>query len=661
MKKKMVKAGAFVVLFLLVLVFCFESLSAEDGEVVGEGTVMLNSGELNESYRSNMIFIEEDLIPSIIPFGKEEGLERRIRFIDGDDAGKDYGINWRRDNATFSDYGISGDLIMLDGPSLSKSGDRFEIYLKTHECGDGSCLHIETCSNCIEDCGLCDGGLCNSADECHHDFCVHEFCRSEEVFCGDYYCDSGEDSSNCIIDCGDPPCGDGVCNPDYEGCSVCPADCGVCSCGDGTCGDGESQINCWKDCGYPPCENGDCGAGGSLIHGHMDMEYLFANSFLPYRLLYPNNYNSSKSYPLVVSTGGSGEIGSDNVKSMHSSVFGPVYYNNYYNDTEFEAFSIVVQIPHTAFFDYPTYYYPEGSRGIPIAPYHQMPNKDGFFVEAVSSLVREMIDNPYMNIDENRIYFTGWSLGGFTSFSMARESPDIWAAIWPIAARPIGSAGKVYFMRDNLYTCEEMSVLRNIASACNYDLERGADIKERLRQEVQDYKHIPFIVTSGDVDSLVYGGELACEVLNEEGGTCTHYIYENNCGHVCSFDGANKSYRERDKVSWLFSQVKPESEINISDNINVSINDTEINVTDINITNDSLDIDDIVYEEPDEQPVGDEPLIENTESLEPTFVEGEQDNVIEFIKRNSFVISVVFAPLGLIIIVLSIIIYKRKH
>jgi len=658
MEKKRIKVAVLIILVMFVVVLCFENLSAEDGEVVGEGTVLINSNEVNESYRSNMIVIVEDLIPSIIPFAKEEGLERRIRFIDGDDSGKDYGIAWMRDNAILSDYGVEGDVIMFDGPSLSRSGDRFEVYIKTHSCGDGSCLYIETCSNCVADCGLCDGWVCDSAEECEDNFCVQGFCRSEEFFCGDYYCDSGEDSSNCIVDCGEPPCGDGVCNSDYEGCFTCPADCGVCSCGDGVCSDGESQINCWKDCGYPSCENGYCEGGGSLIHGHMDMEYLFANSFLPYRLLYPNNYNSSKSYPLVVSTGGSGEIGSDNVKSMHSSVFGPVYYNNYYDDIEFEAFSIVVQIPQTAFFDYPTFYYPEGSRGAPIAPYHQMPDKDGFFVEAVSSLVREMIENPYMNIDENRVYFTGWSLGGFTSFSMARESPDIWAAIWPIAARPIGNAGRVYFMRDNLYTCEEMSSIRGIVSACRYDLERGPDIKERLEQEVQDYKHIPFIITSGDLDSLVYGGELACEVLNEQGGNCTHYIYE-NCGHVCTFDGTDKSYRERDKVSWLFSQVKPTTpEINISDNINISItNDTETNATEINITNDSLDIVDEAYEG---QSVDDETINESIGYIEPTSLEGGQDNVIEFVKRNSFVISVIFVPLGLIIIILSIIFLKEK-
>jgi hypothetical protein len=83
-------------------------------------------------------------------------------------------------------------------------------------------------------------------------------------FCGDGHCDEWEDCTNCEADCGVCPsvCGDEKCEG-AEDCATCPQDCGICSCGDGWCSDSENCALCPSDCGFcpPPCSDGTCATG----------------------------------------------------------------------------------------------------------------------------------------------------------------------------------------------------------------------------------------------------------------------------------------------------------------------------------------------------------------------------------------------------------------
>lgn len=71
--------------------------------------------------------------------------------------------------------------------------------------------------------------------------------------CSDGTCDRGEDCSNCPDDCGicQPGCSNGTCDG-TEDCTSCPVDCGVCAvCDDETCHPDETCTSCPHDCG--PC------------------------------------------------------------------------------------------------------------------------------------------------------------------------------------------------------------------------------------------------------------------------------------------------------------------------------------------------------------------------------------------------------------------------
>lgn len=134
-------------------------------------------------------------------------------------------------------------------------------------CGNGVTESgYETCSNCQDDVGKCDGLSCISGNECEGNYCVHETCWDKPYKTNDGYCDvnNGEDNKNSPIDCAcednerwsslakgcETYCGNNQCelNEDY---ATCPNDCE--GCGDNICQKNEDCLLCLKDCGV--CEN----------------------------------------------------------------------------------------------------------------------------------------------------------------------------------------------------------------------------------------------------------------------------------------------------------------------------------------------------------------------------------------------------------------------
>nr|WP_241229936.1 PHB depolymerase family esterase [Thermosipho globiformans] len=140
--------------------------------------------------------------------------------------------------------------------------------------------------------------------------------------------------------------------------------------------------------------------------------FIYKDEFitLPYRLYSPKIENNKK-YPLVVFLHGAGERGNDNIKQITANK-GATVWASADVQSENPCFILAPQCPENSWW---------GSY-----------KKDDFVFEANTILYTVMLlinkiskENP---IDENRIYITGLSMGGFGTLILLSDFPEKFAA-----------------------------------------------------------------------------------------------------------------------------------------------------------------------------------------------------------------------------------------
>lgn len=144
---------------------------------------------------------------------------------------------------------------------------------------------------------------------------------------------------------------------------------------------------------------------------------------LPFRLLKPLDYDSTKKYPLVVCLHGSSGCGNDNIKQVAASLTAQLL-SEPKNRMKYPAFLLVPQCPHE-----------KSWGGIP-----GLPAVDSLVIETIQTLVQEL------PIDVDRLYLTGNSLGGYGVWFIINKWPGIFAA-----AIPISGGGNPQFTRHPRY------------------------------------------------------------------------------------------------------------------------------------------------------------------------------------------------------------------
>jgi predicted peptidase len=223
---------------------------------------------------------------------------------------------------------------------------------------------------------------------------------------------------------------------------------------------------------------------------------------LRYRILFPENYDKTKKYPLILFLHGAGERGRDNEKQL---THGAKLFLSSAARKNFPCIVLFPQCPPESFWSSmkadrsktPMVFDFDYSRpsNVPLL----------LSIEVVKKVIKEE------SIDKNRVYITGLSMGGMGTFEAVYRYPKLFAAALPICG--------------------------------------GGDAKSYDKR----FKKIPFWVFHGAVDAVVhvkYSREMV-ERLKTIGATVKYSEYP-GVNHN-SWDNA---FAEPEFLSWMFLQKR---------------------------------------------------------------------------------------------------------
>lgn len=145
---------------------------------------------------------------------------------------------------------------------------------------------------------------------------------------------------------------------------------------------------------------------------------------LLYRILFPQQYDRTKKYPLVLFLHGAGERGSDNEKQL---IHGSKQFIDAKVRQKFPAIVVFPQCPEDGFWSSVKF----DRTAAPLRfdfDYMGQPAPESLLqsIELVKDLVA------HENVDTRRIYVTGLSMGGMGTFEAIYRYPDLFAAALPI-------------------------------------------------------------------------------------------------------------------------------------------------------------------------------------------------------------------------------------
>lgn len=226
---------------------------------------------------------------------------------------------------------------------------------------------------------------------------------------------------------------------------------------------------------------------------------------LPYRILFPEDYNLDKKYPLLLFLHGAGERGNDNEKQL---IHGSSMFLEPENRSNFPAFVVFPQCPEDG-------WWIDLSLRQALRDDPDLQESVEFPASEPMNLVLGLLDQlkSDLNIDENRLYVMGLSMGGYGTFDLLSHRPE-----WFAAAVPICGGG-------------------------------NAELAERYAP------HTSFWVFHGEEDNVVppEHSRIMVNAIDEAGGNVKYTQYK-GVGHN-SWDPA---FKEEDLLPWIFDQKRKE-------------------------------------------------------------------------------------------------------
>ncbi|WP_290793836.1 alpha/beta hydrolase-fold protein [Flavihumibacter sp. UBA7668] len=144
---------------------------------------------------------------------------------------------------------------------------------------------------------------------------------------------------------------------------------------------------------------------------------------LPYRILYPLNYDAGKKYPLILVLHGAGERGNNNESQL---THGGKLFLADSNRTKFPAIVVFPQCPQNS-------YWAKANVNRNVTPYEIKFDYSGVAsgpLNAALELTHQLLEGGSVN--KKRIYITGLSMGGMGTFEAVFREPKLFAAAAPI-------------------------------------------------------------------------------------------------------------------------------------------------------------------------------------------------------------------------------------
>jgi predicted peptidase len=160
-----------------------------------------------------------------------------------------------------------------------------------------------------------------------------------------------------------------------------------------------------------------------VLKPYLRKEFESAGNVLPYRMLYPDNYDKTKKYPLILFLHGAGERGNDNEKQL---VHGAKLFLKEENRKAFPAIILIPQCPEDSY--WAAVNIDRSAQPLKISFNYNAPPL--WPLVAANDLVKKIANEEA--VDKSRIYITGLSMGGMGTFESVYRYPDLYAAALPI-------------------------------------------------------------------------------------------------------------------------------------------------------------------------------------------------------------------------------------
>jgi predicted peptidase len=145
---------------------------------------------------------------------------------------------------------------------------------------------------------------------------------------------------------------------------------------------------------------------------------------LPYRIMFPINFEDDNQYPLLIFLHGSGERGSDNENQL---VHGGSFFAADSNRLNFPAIVVFPQCSASSYWANVDFsLLPDGSDELHFDP----EGEPTLSMQLLILMIDSLRDLSF--VDNKRIYIGGLSMGGMGTFELLYRMPEVFAAAFPI-------------------------------------------------------------------------------------------------------------------------------------------------------------------------------------------------------------------------------------